>query len=144
VGEGADQRARGDLVFSVHAATWSTVPDTKKVLFVVHTVTSANRLLDLVHLFDSDLRVQLVFTCPDASAISTGVTELFGELGVIAICWQQAIHTEWDLAITANTSGNLHELAAPLVVSHAVGYSKSLPGNRSTVFPANRWCMAAE
>lgn len=70
---------------SVHATTWSAVPDTKKVLFIVHTVTSANRLLDLVHLFDSDLRVQLVFTCPEASAISTGVTELFDELGIIAI-----------------------------------------------------------
>jgi hypothetical protein len=96
---------------SVHAATWSTVPDTKKVLFVVHTVTSANRLLDLVHLFDSDLRVQLVFTCPDASAISTGVTELFDELGVIAISWQQAIHTEWDLAITAKTNTNSRRLS---------------------------------
>ncbi|MFB9903094.1 hypothetical protein [Allokutzneria oryzae] len=112
----------------VHAGRWATLPGTRKVLFVVHTVTSANRLLDLVPLFDSDLRVQLVFTCPDASAIRGGVQECFAELGVLAIPWEQALHTEFDLAIAANHSGNLHELRAPLmIVSHGVGYSKNPP-----------------
>ncbi|HWE89659.1 MAG TPA: hypothetical protein VG317_09395 [Pseudonocardiaceae bacterium] len=116
---------------SIHASRWSTLPAQRIVLIVVHTVTSANRLLDVVPLFDSDLRVQLVFTCPGTSAISEGVEELFAELEVAAIPWSQAIHTKFDLAIAASNSGNLHELNAPIVVmSHGVGYSKYSPGNR--------------
>ncbi|MCP3803281.1 hypothetical protein NLX83_28785 [Allokutzneria sp. A3M-2-11 16] len=114
------------------ARRWSTLPDTHKVLFLVNTVTSANRLLDLVPLFDSDLRVQLVFTCPDASAITGGVRECFAELGVLEVPWEQALGTAFALAITANHSGDLHQLQAPImIVSHGVGYSKNVDGKHT-------------
>jgi hypothetical protein len=117
----------------IHAARWSTLPAQRTVLLVVHTVTSANRLLDVVPLFDSDLRVQLVFTCPGTSAVSEGVEGLLNELGAVTITWSQAIHTAFDLAIAASNSGNLHDLNAPIVVmSHGVGYSKYSPGNRKS------------
>ncbi|GAA4021195.1 hypothetical protein GCM10022247_51720 [Allokutzneria multivorans] len=125
----------------VHAQRWSTLSGTRKVLFVVHTVTSANRLLDLVPLFDSDLRVQLVFTCPQASAITGGVVECFAELGVLAVPWEQALDTDFDLAITANHSGKLHEIRAPLmIVSHGVGYSKN-SGDKQTYGLSAPWLL---
>ncbi|WP_424186803.1 hypothetical protein ACOBQX_02935 [Actinokineospora sp. G85] len=111
-----------------HAHRWSTVADTRKVLFVVHTVASANRLGDLVDLFDSDLRVQLVHTCPDAASVPAGVEEHLVGRGFAVITWGQAVNTVWDLVITANTSGGLHELDGPVVlVSHGIGYTKTIP-----------------
>ncbi|MBP2475890.1 hypothetical protein JOF53_004762 [Crossiella equi] len=103
----------------------STRQDTRKVLFVVHTVASANRLLDLVPLFDSDLRVELLFTCPEVSVVSDGVAETFEALGVRAISWPEALERKFDLAVTANHRGELRRLAAQLmIVSHGVGYTK--------------------
>jgi hypothetical protein len=98
------------------------------VLFVVNTVASANRLLDIVPLFEADLRVQLVFTTPPNSTVTDGVAEVFAALDVLAISWDEAVARPFDLAITANHSGRLHELRAPVVVvSHGVGYSKKAP-----------------
>jgi hypothetical protein len=120
-----------------HADRWRTVSIARRVLFVVHSVASANRLTDLVDLFDSDHRVQLVHTRPDSAGIPAGIDEHFADKGFAVIPWQQAVQTEWDLVITANTSGELHELRGPIVVvSHGIGYSKILsrspePGARS-------------
>jgi hypothetical protein len=105
-----------------------TLGYSRSVLFVVHTVASANRLLDVVPLFEADLRVQLVFTTPPNSTVTEGVAEVFAALDVLAIPWEQAVHRDFDLAITANHSGELHRLRAPVVVvSHGVGYSKNAP-----------------
>ena len=110
---------------SLHAPRWSTLSAERTVLVVVHTMASANRLLDVVPLFGSDLRVQLVFSCPGTSAVSEGVTDLLDQLGAVTTPWTQAIHTPFDLIVTASNSGNLNELNGPIVVmSHGVGYSK--------------------
>ncbi len=106
----------------------STVGYSRSVLFVVNTVASANRLLDVVPLFEADLRVQLVFTTPPNSTVTDGVAEVFAALDVLAIPWEQALRRDFDLAITANHSGELHRLRAPVVIiSHGVGYSKKAP-----------------
>ncbi|WHT19172.1 hypothetical protein N8J89_39815 [Crossiella sp. CA-258035] len=111
----------------------STRQDSRSVLFVVHTVASANRLLDLVPLFDADLRVALHFTCPEDSTAPEGVAECFAALGIQPLSWQAALAAKFDLAITANHRGDLHELSAPvMIVSHGVGYTKNSPGNRKS------------
>ncbi|MCO1579402.1 hypothetical protein M8C13_26990 [Crossiella sp. SN42] len=111
----------------------STRQDSRSVLFVVHTVASANRLLDLVPLFDADLRVALHFTCPEDSTAPDGVAECFAALGIQPLSWQAALAAKFDLAITANHRGDLHELSAPvMIVSHGVGYTKNSPGNRKS------------
>ncbi|WP_410621802.1 hypothetical protein [Amycolatopsis sp. cmx-8-4] len=92
---------------------------------VVHTVTALNRLHDLVTVFDSDRRVQLVYTMPGASAVESGVERELADLGVALLPWHQALATEFDLAISVHNSGNLHDIAAPLaVLSHGIGYTK--------------------
>jgi hypothetical protein len=50
------------------------------------------------------------------------------ELGVAVIPWERAVEREFDLAITANHSGGLQRLRAPVViVSHGVGYCRRAP-----------------
>jgi hypothetical protein len=115
----------------LQAARWRTVQPARTVLVIVHTVTAATRLLDILPAFDSDLRVQLVFTSPEVSAVRAGVTEVLAGLGAATIPWAQALQTEFDLAIAAAHSGNLHEVNAPLVLlSHGIGYTKKSPGSR--------------
>ncbi|MER6992358.1 hypothetical protein ABT337_22770 [Saccharopolyspora hirsuta] len=104
---------------------WSTVHPLRTALVVVHTLTAWNRLADILPVFDSDHRVQLVFTFPGASAIDSDVEHVLHERGAIRIDWSQAVDTEFDLAISVHNSGDLHEINAPLItLSHGMGYTK--------------------
>ncbi|KAA2258109.1 glycosyltransferase family 4 protein [Solihabitans fulvus] len=109
---------------------WNTIRAERQILVVVHNVTAATRLLDVIGAFDSDPRVQVVFSWNGSDPFHHGLDELLNRLGVIVIPWEQAIQTEFHLAITAN-HGGLTELTAPIVVlSHGIGYTKNSPGNR--------------
>ncbi|MGH1551611.1 hypothetical protein ACRAWF_03735 [Streptomyces sp. L7] len=55
------------------AGRWATRGHTRKVLFIVHNVTSATRLLDVLPLFHDDFQVQLLVTCTGSSAFRAGV-----------------------------------------------------------------------
>ncbi|MFI9046574.1 hypothetical protein ACIGWZ_06790, partial [Streptomyces sp. NPDC053427] len=97
------------------------------MLFVVHNVTSATRLLDVVPLFHDDLRVQMLATCTGSSPFQAGVAELLAGVGVPLLPWAQALRTPVDLAIAASFGGQLHCLQGKLaVLSHGVGYNKTL------------------
>ncbi|MFE7569286.1 hypothetical protein ACFU76_20360 [Streptomyces sp. NPDC057539] len=109
------------------SARWTTRGRRKLVLFVVHNVTSATRLLDVLPLFRDDLRVQLLATCTGSSPFQAGVTELLADTGVPVLPWEQALELPVDLAISASFGGQLHLLSQKLtVLSHGVGYNKRL------------------
>ncbi|WP_037958593.1 hypothetical protein [Streptomyces violens] len=109
------------------AARWTTRGHCRKVLLVVHNVTSATRLLDVLPLFRDDLRVQLLATCTGSSPFQAGVPELLAETGVPVLPWEQALQTPVDLAVTASFGGQLAELSGKLaVLSHGAGYNKRL------------------
>ncbi|MFH9403540.1 hypothetical protein ACH4JS_27860 [Streptomyces sp. NPDC017638] len=104
---------------------WLTVRDCKRVLVVVHTVTFAQRLQEVFGLLESDLRIQLVFTAAP-HAFGSGVTQYLQELGIVTVPWEEALRTEFDLALAAGSRG-VHELRAPVVrVSHGAGHIKPL------------------
>ncbi|GAA1256988.1 hypothetical protein GCM10009677_04090 [Sphaerisporangium rubeum] len=107
--------------------------DCKQLLFVVHTVTSGQRLRDALRLVESDLRIQVIFTAaPDV--FSNGVREFIKSLGVMSLPWEHATRQPFDLAIAASLGG-LHEVHAPLIVMpHGAGFNK-LParGNGAAV-----------
>lgn len=105
------------------AERWITRTGCKTVLAVVHTVTSGQRLIDVVRLLESDLRIQVVFTAaPDV--FSNGVNDLLRDLGGVVISWEQATRMVFDLALAA-AYGSLHELHAPVIVlPHGAGYNK--------------------
>ncbi|MFI8435487.1 hypothetical protein ACIGJO_17365 [Streptomyces sp. NPDC079020] len=109
------------------AARWATRGKCLRVLVVVHNVTSATRLLDVLPLFDDDLRVQLLATCTGSSAFAAGTAELLADTGVPVLPWEQAVGTPVDLAVSASFGGQLQALAGKLtVLSHGVGYTKRL------------------
>jgi hypothetical protein len=125
-----------------HGARWSTLVPQRQVLIVVHSVTAMNRLADILSIFDSDRRVQLTFTFPDASAVRSDIEHQLRQDGAVIVPWPQAINTEFDLAISVHHSGNLHEINAPLVtLSHGMGYTKysktRKPENPKTRKPEN-------
>ncbi|HEX6528012.1 MAG TPA: hypothetical protein VF070_49515 [Streptosporangiaceae bacterium] len=105
------------------AERWITRTGCKTVLAVAHTVTSGQRLIDVVRLLESDLRIQVVFTAaPDV--FSNGVSELLRDLGGVVISWEQATRMVFDLALAA-AYGSVHELHAPVIVMpHGAGYNK--------------------
>ncbi|RZQ61244.1 hypothetical protein [Amycolatopsis suaedae] len=108
---------------------WRTIAPQRTVLVVVHTVTAMNRFADILPVFDSDRRIQLVFTFPAASAVSADVERFLADAGAVVLPWEQALHTRFDLALSAHHSGNLHEISASLVLlSHGIGYTKYSAG----------------
>ncbi|QNE18176.1 hypothetical protein F1D05_10070 [Kribbella qitaiheensis] len=128
-----------------NAARWRTISPHRTVLVIVHTVTAWNRFADILPVFDSDRRVQLVFTFPDASAVSAGIEEQLARQGVRIIPWERAVTVDFDLALSAHHSGDLHKVRAALVVlSHGMGYTKysnrdtGTPGHRDTGTPGHR------
>ncbi|MGW0806630.1 hypothetical protein [Nonomuraea sp. NPDC002799] len=93
------------------------------MLVVVHTVTSGQRLLDVVGLLAADLRVQVVFTIgPDV--FSNGVAEFLRRIGGVILPWHLAVREQFDLAVCA-AYGGIENVHAPLVViPHGAGYNK--------------------
>ncbi|MGO1056581.1 glycosyltransferase family 4 protein [Crossiella sp. CA198] len=115
----------------LQARHWNTVEPQRLVLVVAHHVTSLLRLLDVVTVFDSDPRVQVVFSWNGSDPFRHGLEQFLGQLGVVTIPWHQAIDTRFDLAIAANFGG-LTELTAPIVIlPHGAGYAKYSPGTRN-------------
>ncbi|MFF2652161.1 hypothetical protein [Streptomyces sp. NPDC058045] len=109
------------------AERWTSRTTQRRVLLVVHNVTSAGRLLDVLPLFHDDFRVQLLVTCTGSSAFQGGVRELFAELQLPVLPWEQALSTPVDLAISASFGGQLADIQGKLaVLSHGVGYTKKL------------------
>ncbi|MBW8802495.1 MAG: hypothetical protein JF587_01335 [Catenulisporales bacterium] len=99
----------------------------RSVLLVVHNVTAATRLLDLMPAFAGDSRVGLAFTCTGSSPFGDGVSDLFARHGVVDLDWAAACRQQWGLAISASHGGSLWELDAPIVIlPHGMGYNKYL------------------
>ncbi|MFM9609659.1 hypothetical protein ACKI18_13200 [Streptomyces niveiscabiei] len=109
------------------AGRWVTRSGCRRVLFVVHNVTSATRLLDVLPLFHSDVRVQLFATCTGSSPFLAGVPELLAGVGVPVVPWEQAKGAGFDLVVSASYGGEIGEIQGKLaVLSHGVGYNKRL------------------
>ncbi|MFI1107097.1 hypothetical protein ACH4TU_03890 [Streptomyces physcomitrii] len=106
---------------------WRTVPYERSVLGVIHNVTSATRLLDILTVFDGDPRVQLFFTCTGSSPFTAGVREFAARHDFPLIPWDEAKEYTFDLAVATSRGGGLHEISAPLIgFPHGAGYNKKL------------------
>ncbi len=116
---------------------WATRRAKRRLLVIVHTVPGGQRLMDAVHLLRSDLRLEISFTiAPDV--FNGGAHELLHRLGVVALPWQQAVHTRFDLALAASY-GHLDQVHAPIVLmSHGVGFNKFAAGRPGTAAGGER------
>ncbi|MEU9608632.1 hypothetical protein [Streptomyces sp. NPDC048057] len=123
------------------ADRWISREGCRRVLLVVHNVTAATRLLDVLPLFNGDSRVQLLVTCTGSSPFQGGVSELLAGTGLPVLPWEQAVDTPVDLAVSASYGGELHLLRGELaVLSHGVGYNKRLatPGRQDARTPGRQ------
>jgi hypothetical protein len=112
---------------------WVTRRAERTVVAVVHNVTAATRLFDVLPILADDPRVQVRFTCPESSPFQGQIAEYLGAREVTPVSWRQAVETRFDLAIAASHGGPLHELNAPLIVlPHGMGYNKYLPRNQKS------------
>jgi hypothetical protein len=119
---GYTERAHGP--FGLDAQRGQTMGYQRTVLVVVHTVTAGTRLVDVVPLLETDLRVQVVFTYAPSALISGGVREYLECLGGVVVSWQLATQMRFDLALAAS-DGLLEWVHAPVLrMPHGVGYTK--------------------
>ncbi|GAA3359996.1 hypothetical protein [Saccharopolyspora gregorii] len=121
-----------ELLAGSAGRSWRTVRVERSVLAIVHNVTAATRLLDILPFWAADHRIQTAFTCIGSSAFTTGTAEFLAAHDIIPLPWAEAMSQEFDLAVSASYGGPLHEVTAPLlVVPHGMGYNKTLakPGN---------------
>jgi hypothetical protein len=102
------------------------------VLAVVHNVTAATRLFDVIDLVAEDTRIQVEFSITESSAFTRGTERFLLDRGIIAVPWDQAMDEPFDLAIAASHGGELNRIKAPLaILPHGIGYNKYLEtGNR--------------
>lgn len=107
----------------LETSQWLTLPGCKKILFVVHTEVYGQRLRELLPLLESDLRIQVVFTIAP-HAFNGGAMRALRGLGSTLLPWEDAVRTEFDLALAAGSQG-VEQLRAPLIrVPHGAGHMK--------------------
>ncbi|MFD7160434.1 hypothetical protein ACFV9C_37995 [Kribbella sp. NPDC059898] len=107
---------------------WETVGVRRRVLAVTRTMTSLNRILDVLAVFADDVRVQIEFAVSRGSKFGAEVPSLLDDLGVRTIDWNQAIENEFDLIISASDHADLHQLRGPLMLlPHGAGFQKFSP-----------------
>jgi hypothetical protein len=116
---------------------WRTASTERTVLAVVHNVTAATRLLDVLPLVAADQRIQVIFSVVGSSAFTAGTENFLLASGAALIPWDRVPDHNVNLAIAASYGGNLQEPQAPLIVlPHGMGYNKYYgePENRVWAF----------
>lgn len=110
--------------FGLDADRAATYSPERTVLAVIHHMTAASRMADIMPLLESDRRIQTVYTCPPTSMFPGGVGEHLARLGMVVIPWRQAVQQRFDLAVAASY-GQLERLHAPVLhVPHGIGFTK--------------------
>ncbi|QXV60481.1 hypothetical protein CVV72_28125 [Amycolatopsis sp. TNS106] len=115
--------------------SWLTNAPERQLLVVVRTLTTLNRIQDILTLTSADLRIQTTFTFDEArpGILSAGVSDALRALRVAVTPWEQATKNTFDLILAASENDALHELNGPiLLVPHGIGYQKYYPGRRVT------------
>ncbi|MDX6740855.1 hypothetical protein [Actinocorallia sp. A-T 12471] len=94
---------------------------------MTHTVTSTMRLLECLELLRGDPRIEFFFTRAAGTRFPEGVAQLLDRFGGHVMDWESAISPGFHLAVTAGSSGRLHQINAPLVsIPHGLAYNKVL------------------
>jgi hypothetical protein len=103
---------------------WRTAQTSLRVLFVIHSLTAAARLGDLISIFQ-DLRIQLFCTQTRDSMFPGGIGSFIQDCGFYQLTWEQAISIDFHAVICASLGDNLHEIKSPILrIPHGNGYNK--------------------
>ncbi|PWV72502.1 hypothetical protein SAMN05421630_112137 [Prauserella marina] len=113
------------------------------MLAIVHNITAATRLLDVLQLLGHDDRIQTVFTIPGSSAFTEGTDRFLTEHGIRLHEPGTLGDSKIDLVISASFGDELNFRPAPKVVlPHGIGYNKYLnrePGTGNVFGLSAEW-----
>jgi hypothetical protein len=104
---------------------WQTIRTRIRILLVIHSMTAAARLADLIPIFQ-DPRMQLFCTQTSGSVFPHGIEPFIRNHGFYHLTWEQAKALQFDAVISASLGDNLHEIASSPVlrIPHGNGYNK--------------------
>jgi len=106
---------------------WTTRQPERTVLGVVHNVTSATRLFDVLPLLATDQRVEVIFACTGSSPFAMDVSSHLDKIRVRQVGWSELVERQIDLAISTSHGGPLPDLKSPVIIMpHGMGYNKYL------------------
>jgi len=90
---------------------------------MAQTLTFVQRLLDVFPVVQSDLRIQMVFTVAP-HAFGEGVPQFLHARGIPVLPWEEAVRSDFDLALAAGWE-EIDQVRAPVVLlSHGAGQIK--------------------
>ncbi|MEV4316121.1 hypothetical protein [Actinocrispum sp. NPDC049592] len=89
----------------IRRRSWATRIARRTVCLVVPHVVAGVRLADLLPLLEADHRIQVVVTVPEDGSHGPATQDFVKALGIVALPWTQARHTEWDLVLVADKHG---------------------------------------
>lgn len=113
--------------YGLNAAKCATLRVERTVLVPVHHVTAGSRLAEVMHLLETDRRIQVVYTPGSTRRFGAGRDEYLRDLGGHVIPWSAAVAAKFDLVVAA-AHGGLENLHGPvMVLPHGIGYSKIQP-----------------
>jgi hypothetical protein len=102
---------------------WLTVRGCKKILAIASTLTYAQRLFDVFPLLASDMRVEVSFTVAP-HPFGEGITRYLHGLGCPVLPWEEAVRSEFDLALAAGWE-DIDRVSSPVILlSHGAGHIK--------------------
>ncbi|MFE6698424.1 hypothetical protein [Streptomyces sp. NPDC057718] len=103
--------------------TWD--PPRAEVLGVARTLTSATRVVDVMHLLRSEDGIEKFYTVNPGSAFADGLDSYLSGLGIHVLSWEEATRRSFDLAVSCSVHPTMRRLDAPLMVlPHGAGYNR--------------------
>ncbi|CAM5266076.1 hypothetical protein SCALM49S_01180 [Streptomyces californicus] len=103
--------------------TWE--PPRADVLGVARTLTSATRVVDVMHLLRSEDGIEKYYTVNPGSAFADGLDSYLSGLGINVLSWEEATRRSFDLAVSCSVHPTMRRLRAPLMVlPHGAGYNR--------------------
>lgn len=113
--------------------TWD--PPKAEVLGVARTLTSATRVLDVMHLLRHEDGIEKYYTVNPGSAFADGLDAYLAGLGVQVLSWKEATRRSFDLAVSCSVHPTMRRLDAPLMVlPHGAGYNRLVTESTGDTF----------
>ncbi len=95
------------------------------MLGVARTLTSATRVVDVMHLLRSEDGIEKYYTVNPGSAFADGLDSYLSGLGINVLSWEEATRRSFDLAVSCSVHPTMRRLRAPLMVlPHGAGYNR--------------------
>ncbi|MFJ3937252.1 hypothetical protein ACIPYR_25060 [Streptomyces parvus] len=92
---------------------------------MARTLTSATRVVDVMHLLRREDGIEKYYTVNPGSAFADGLDSYLSGLGIHVLSWEEATRRPFDLAVSCSVHPTMRRLDAPLMVlPHGAGYNR--------------------